>query len=69
VPDHAKFVEKREFHIPQETFILLKLNKKDWKKLDSWVKNKDNVVVAPVSRPPEVFLLNETKLVESKRKE
>jgi hypothetical protein len=67
MPGDAKFVEKRQFHIPEETFILLKLSEKDWKKLYGWIKNKDNVVVSPVSQPPEVFLINESKLAENKK--
>jgi hypothetical protein len=46
---------------------LLELSEKDWKKLYGWIKNKDNVVVSPVSRPPEIFLINESKLAENKK--
>lgn len=55
-----KFTEKRKFFIPLDTFIEIKLSKKDNAKIQGWIKNGDSISFVP-STSDFIVLFNETK--------
>jgi hypothetical protein len=55
-----KFAEKRKFFIPLDTFIEIKLSKKNNAKIQRWIKNRDSISFIP-STSNFIVLLNETK--------
>lgn len=58
------FGKRRKFGMPDDCFILFALPKREWSKLDEWVKKKEQVTVI-IGSDGEVALLNETKLGKS----
>jgi hypothetical protein len=62
-----KFVEKRQWMIPRQHFVLVKLSEKKLRKLAKWLKNRDNVAIHILGSSGELFLLNES-IIDRRRK-
>ena len=57
-----KFVEKRQFGIPLDTFVEVELSEKDAQKIREWINAYDSVFVVPEGFSNVIVLLNQTKL-------
>jgi hypothetical protein len=62
-----KFVEKRQWKIPRQSFILIKLSEKKSSKLAKWLKNSDTVYFNALPARHEIMLWNES-MHERRRK-
>ncbi len=64
-----KFVEKRQFAIPLETFVEIDISEKERSKILKWIYNYDIIGIFPYSTGlPRLVLTNETKLKKWKQK-
>jgi len=66
--DREKFIEKRKFGIPLDTFVEIELSANEISRIRGWIKNGDSIRVCPYHRGSRVVLVNETKLWGLKRK-
>jgi hypothetical protein len=59
VKGKEKFVKKRKYALPLDTFIEIELSKKNKAKIQGWIKNRDSISIVPSAN--SIVLLNETK--------
>jgi hypothetical protein len=64
-----KFVEKRQFAIPLETFVEMDISEEQRSKILKWIEDRDIIGVFPYATGlPRLVLTNQTKLDKWKRK-
>jgi hypothetical protein len=64
-----KFVEKRLFAIPLETFVEMEISEEQRSKILKWIEEGDIIGVFPYATGlPRLVLTNQTKLDKWKRK-
>ena len=63
-----RFVEKRQFAIPLDTFIELWLSEKDAVKYALWMKRGDSVEIVPFHSGKAVVILNRSLLNKGNEK-
>ena len=64
-----KFVSKRHFAIPLETFVEMDISEEQRSKILKWIQNNDNIGIFPYATGlPRLVLINQTKLDAWKRK-
>lgn len=64
-----KFVEKRQFAMPLETFVEMDISEEQRSKILKWIDDNDVIGVFPYATGvPRLVLTNETKLHKLKRK-
>ena len=62
-----KFVEKRKFALPKETFVVTKLPKEELRKIMDWKRGGDKITIWPCLSTSELVLVNESLLGEKER--
>lgn len=63
-----KFVEKRQFFIPRQHFVLIKLSRKRLEKMAKWYKNGDDIGAHILKSTGELLLINDTMNAKWRRK-
>jgi hypothetical protein len=64
-----KFVEKRQFAIPLETFVEMDISEEQRTKILKWIDGTDIIGIFPYATGlPRLVLINQTKLDKWKRK-
>jgi hypothetical protein len=64
-----KFVEKRQFAMPLETFVEMDISEEQRSKILKWIDTDDIIGVFPYATGlPRLVLINQTKLKKWKRK-
>jgi hypothetical protein len=59
--DKEKFVKRRHFAWPRDSFLEIKLSARNALKIQEWVKNGDDVQIIPHYKWRFIVLKNETK--------
>jgi len=64
-----KFVEKRQFATPLETFVEMDISEEQRSKILKWIENGDIIGIFPYATGlPRLVLINQTRLDKWKRK-
>lgn len=59
--DKDKFVKRRHFAWPHDSFVELKLSPKNTLKIQEWEKNGDDIQIVPHYKWQFIVIKNETK--------